>query len=119
MLSKKVYTSYDFLNNNRIKNLPNPVDSSEPATKGYVDQAIQSISSQASLRRVAVIVGDGSSTQFSIQHGLGTRDVIVQAYEASTYEDVGIAVRRTSLDEIVVSFASPPSPSGIVVVVIG
>lgn len=118
MLSKKVYTSYDFLGNNRIKNLPNPVDSSEPATKEYVDQAIQSIS-QASLRRVAVIVGDGSSTQFSIRHGLGTRDVIVQAYEATTYEDVRIAVRRTSLDEIVVAFASPPSPSSIVVVVIG
>lgn len=43
MLSKKVYTSYDFLSSNRIKNLPNPVDSSEPATKAYVDQAIQSM----------------------------------------------------------------------------
>lgn len=45
MRPKKVYTSYDFLSNNRIKNLPNPVDRSEPATKEYVDQAIQSISS--------------------------------------------------------------------------
>ena len=46
-----------------------------------------------------------------ITHNLGTRDVIVQLYDLSTYDTVYADVSRTSTNTITVAFASTPSNS--------
>ena len=55
------------------------------------------------------ITGNGSTTSFTISHNLGTRDVIVNIYDGSTYEDVIVDIVRTSTSALTVSFATAPS----------
>lgn len=55
------------------------------------------------------IEGDGTATSFNITHNLGTRNVVVEVYEASTpYEKVFVNVAHTSTSAIQVSFAVAP-----------
>lgn len=42
-MPKPVYSDFDFRNTSRILNLPTPVQSHEPATKGYVDALIEGL----------------------------------------------------------------------------
>ena len=66
------------------------------------------------------ITGDASKTSFSVTHNLGTRDVIVQVYDATTYDEVVVDVTRTSTSAVTIGFASAPaSTSSYKVVVIG
>lgn len=119
MAVKKAYSSLDFLGVNRILNLPNPTNDSDPATKAYVDQAIQNAISQSNLSRVSFTIGDGTNTTFTLNHNLGTRNVVVQAYHATSYEDVGVSVKRISANAVEISFPFPPAQNSIVVVIIG
>ena len=57
----------------------------------------------------AADVGDGSSVQYVINHGLGTRDVMVQLYDNSTYETVYVDTERSGDDEVTLTFASAPA----------
>lgn len=43
----------------------------------------------------AVNIGDGTATSYDITHGLGTLDVLAQAFEDSTGDEVGVLIRRT------------------------
>jgi hypothetical protein len=54
-------------------------------------------------------VGDGVSTNFQLNHNLGTRDVIVQIYETSTGDSVETFVRRLNDDDVEIFFNKPPS----------
>lgn len=66
-------------------------------------------SSLSGLRSKATI-GDGVARSFLIEHGLETRDVIIQVVEtASPYSTVFPDVERTSTAEVTVSFAAAPS----------
>ncbi len=56
----------------------------------------------------ATIEGDGTEDTFAIAHNLGTRDVTVQVYDASTYEDVIVDIERTSLTTVTIAFAAAP-----------
>lgn len=105
MPSKKVYTSYDFLGNNRIKNLPNPVDSSEPATKEYVDRAIQSMVTSGSssgldisllvdlpgLPRPGPLTGD---TNLVIPFSKGSMELTMMATSSNLGRFIPFAVRK-------------------------
>jgi hypothetical protein len=74
-------------------------------------------------RTVALTIGDGVNLSYVVQHGLGTRDVIVQVYEVSggspTYETVVTDVTRTDTNNVTVAFTSAPASNAYRVVVTG
>ena len=72
------------------------------------------------LARVAAqTIGDNSNTAFTITHNFGTRDVLVQVYDASTYETVIADTVRTSTTVVTVTFATAPATDSYRVVITG
>lgn len=68
----------------------------------------------------ATITGDASKTSFTITHNLGSRDVTVQVYDGTSYEEVIVDVTRTSTSVVTIGFASAPATGATYrVVVIG
>ena len=66
--------------------------------------------SQSTIHKyTGTITGDGTTTTFTITHGLDSRDVIVNIYDGSTYEDVVVDIIRTTTSAIAVTFATAPS----------
>ena len=51
----------------------------------------------------AANIGDGSATSYAVTHALGTRDVIVQVYDTTTYDTVICDVVRTSTTVVTLS----------------
>ncbi|MDP7637200.1 MAG: hypothetical protein QF577_06605 [Phycisphaerae bacterium] len=64
-------------------------------------------------------IGDGSATAFVITHNLGTRDVVIQVYDAASYDTVIADVVRTSTDTATITFSSVPSSNAYVAVITG
>ena len=62
-------------------------------------------------------IGDGSATSYTVTHGLGSRRVMVQMYDSSTYETVYAQVVRTSINEITVDFNNAPAANDVTVMV--
>jgi hypothetical protein len=63
---------------------------------------------------------DGSATSYTVQHGLGTRDVIVQVYTTeSPYDTVYTDVERTDTNNVTIKFASAPADDAYRVVITG
>lgn len=62
-------------------------------------------------------IGDGTATSFTVTHGLGTRNVMVQMYDASSYETVYAEVSRTSTTALTVTFNTAPAANDITVLV--
>ena len=62
-------------------------------------------------------IGDGSTTAITITHSLGTRDVIIQLYDNSTYDTVYADVVRTTTDTATITFATAPATNDIRVLV--
>ena len=62
-------------------------------------------------------IGDASATAFNIDHNLGTRDVIVQVYDASSYETCVTQVVRSTTNRVVVTFNSAPASNDAIVLV--
>jgi hypothetical protein len=48
-------------------------------------------------------IGDGAATSIAVTHSLGTRDVIVQLYDISTYDTIYCDVVRTSTSVVTIS----------------
>lgn len=72
------------------------------------------------LARVAAqTIGDNSNTAFTITHNFGTRDVLVQVYDTSTYETVIADTVRTSTTVVTVTFATAPATDSYRVVITG
>jgi phage-related tail fiber protein len=84
-----------------------------------VDSTGVSIDTAVVARRYAVAIGDGSATAFTVTHNLGTRDVMVMIYNATTFEQVEVDVIATSATAVTVTFASAPASGAYRVVVIG
>lgn len=55
------------------------------------------------------ITGDGTTTAFTINHGLATTDIVVSIFDGSTNEQVWTDVVRTDANNISVRFANAPT----------
>ncbi len=71
----------------------------------------------AANEQYAVSIGNGNDVSFAVSHGLGTRDVIVQLYDNSTYDTVYAGVVRNSTSQVTISFNSAPATNDIRVLV--
>ena len=57
----------------------------------------------------ADITGNASTTSFTITHNLGSRDITVQVYDGTTYEEVMVDITRTTTSAVVIAFAQAPA----------
>jgi len=64
-----------------------------------------------------VAIGDGSATSIAVSHMLGSRDVIVQLYDTSSYETVIADVVRTDTNRITITFGAAPASGDVTVLV--
>lgn len=55
------------------------------------------------------LTGDGTTRAFTVTHNLGSRDVTIQVYDASSYEEVIVDVTRTNTNTATIGFASAPA----------
>ncbi len=56
-------------------------------------------------------VGNGSATSIVVTHGLATRDVMVEVWDATSFETVLCDVQRTSTTTVTLGFAVAPTAS--------
>tara|TARA_R100001460_G_scaffold21907_1_gene44574 strand:+ start:1958 stop:4684 length:2727 start_codon:yes stop_codon:yes gene_type:complete len=68
-------------------------------------------------RTFKATLGDNSATAFTVNHALGTRDVMVQLYDASSYETLVAQVVRTDTANITVTFNVAPGDSDVICLV--
>jgi hypothetical protein len=65
-------------------------------------------------------IGDGSATQFTVTHNLGTRDVLVQVIRNSgNYDTILVDTERTSTNAVRITFASAPTSNQFRVLILG
>lgn len=69
-------------------------------------------------RRYKTSIGDGTNTGYTVTHGLGTLDVVVQLYDVSSGDTVYADVVRSSTTEVEITFGSAPATNDIRVLVI-
>lgn len=62
-------------------------------------------------------IGDGATTAITITHSLGTRDVIIQLFDNSSYDTVYADVVRATIDTAVITFSTAPALNDIRVLV--
>jgi hypothetical protein len=62
-------------------------------------------------------IGDGSALSYTVTHGLGSRRVMVQMYDSSSYETVYAQVVRTTTTAITVDFNTAPAANDVTVMV--
>ena len=65
----------------------------------------------------AASIGDGSTTSIAVTHNLGSQDVIVQLYDASSLDTVYADVVRTSTSVVTIDFATAPATNDIRVLI--
>lgn len=73
----------------------------------------------ASLSKYAVTIGDTTTTEFTINHALGTNDVIVQVVNLLTDEYVDTVTETVDTNNVKVTFATAPYTNEFRVIVIG
>jgi hypothetical protein len=55
----------------------------------------------------ATNIGNGTATSYVVTHNLGTRDVIVQLYDNSSYDTVRADVVRNTTNQVTITTNSP------------
>jgi hypothetical protein len=68
----------------------------------------------ATQKQVATITGDSTTSSFTVNHNLATRDVMVRVYQTSAtpdtqYGDVEVDITRATTGTITVAFATAPA----------
>lgn len=71
------------------------------------------------MSRFAASVGNGSLTTIPVAHNLGTRDVVVNVYDNTTYEEVMPDVVRTDVNTVNLIFSVAPTTNQYRCVVMG
>lgn len=71
------------------------------------------------ITRFAATVGDGSTTAIAVTHNLGTRDVQVTVYDATSFAEVDVDVVHTSTTVVTLNFSTAPTTNQYRVVVFG
>lgn len=89
------------------------------AVKAYADSIAGAggSSSTATGGRYATAIGNGSATSIVVTHNLGTRDVLISVYDATTYEEVNCDKFHTSTNTVTLTFASAPASNALIAVV--
>jgi len=70
-------------------------------------------------RKFTTTVGDGSLTQIPVTHNLGSREVVVNVFDSSTYDTVECDVVRTSTSVVTLGFTVAPASGAYTVVIVG
>ena len=68
-------------------------------------------------RSYKAAIGDGSNTAIAVSHGLATRDVNVQMYDANSFETVMAQVVRTSTSVVTVTFNDAPATGDVIILI--
>ena len=71
----------------------------------------------AANEQYSVSIGEGNATSYAVTHNLGTRDVMVQLYDNSSYDTVYAEVARNSTSQVTISFTTAPSTNDIRVLI--
>lgn len=79
---------------------------------------LDGITAGANVRKFVTTLAT-SAASIAVNHALNTRDVIVQAYYAATYEHVECDVVATDVNNVTLSFATAPAANSIRVIVMG
>ena len=58
---------------------------------------------------VVSISSGANATSFDITHNLGSRDITIQVYDATTYEEVIVDITRKSTTVATIAFANAPA----------
>jgi hypothetical protein len=74
------------------------IDAEDIILKAYVDDK----------KYTATLVADGVVTEFELQHGLGTEDVLVQVRSAGNKQVVMPAIEMTTSDSVTIKFSTAP-----------
>jgi hypothetical protein len=77
------------------------------------------VSTPTLARVINKTIGNNSATSFTIEHGFATRDVIVQVYDAATYDTVICDVVRTDTNTVTCAFSVAPASNAYKVVITG
>ena len=78
-------------------------------TSSQVTNFTSSVQSIIDASGFAANVGNGTLTSIAVTHSLGTRDVVVQVYDNTTYDTVLMDVVRTDVNTVTLTFASAPA----------
>jgi len=70
-------------------------------------------------RKYTTTVGNGALTQIPVTHNLGSREVVVNVYDSSTYDTVECDVVRTSTSVVTLGFTVAPASGAYTVVIVG
>ena len=68
-------------------------------------------------RSYRAAIGDGSATAIAVTHSLGTKDVMVQMYDASSFETVMAQVVRNTTAQVTVTFNTAPTSGDVIILI--
>tara|TARA_R110000824_G_scaffold124213_2_gene282475 strand:- start:942 stop:2849 length:1908 start_codon:yes stop_codon:yes gene_type:complete len=86
-------------------------------TSSQVSNFTASATTVVTDREYTTTIGDGTALSYTVNHDLGTRNVMVSLFDSSSYETVYATVVRTDTANVTVSMAAAPTTNDITVLV--